>query len=103
MDGKIEQCVCIKFCVKLGNSATETLEMLREAFGEHTLSRTAVFEWHSRFNAGRVPAENDERSGQPSTIKTTENVEKMEKSSTKAVAEQSMSSKTPVRSVMESV
>jgi hypothetical protein len=22
--------------------------MLREAFGEHSLSRTAVFEWHSR-------------------------------------------------------
>jgi hypothetical protein len=30
MDGKIEQHVCIKFCVKLGKSATETLEMLRE-------------------------------------------------------------------------
>jgi hypothetical protein len=36
MDGKIEQCVCIKFCVKLGKSATETLEMLCEAFGEHS-------------------------------------------------------------------
>jgi hypothetical protein len=38
MDGKIEQCVCIKFCVELGKSATETLEMLYEAFGEHSLS-----------------------------------------------------------------
>jgi hypothetical protein len=44
MDGKIEQSICIKFCVKLGKSATETLKMLREAFGEHSLSRTAVFE-----------------------------------------------------------
>jgi hypothetical protein len=33
MDGKIEQRVSIEFCVKLGKSATETLEMLREAFG----------------------------------------------------------------------
>jgi hypothetical protein len=32
MDGKIKQHVCIKFCMKLGKSATETLEMLREAF-----------------------------------------------------------------------
>jgi hypothetical protein len=32
MDGKIEQCVC----VKLGKSATETFEMLFEAFGEHS-------------------------------------------------------------------
>jgi hypothetical protein len=47
MDGKIKQHVCIKFCVKLGKSATKTLEMLHEAFGEHSLRRTAVFEWHS--------------------------------------------------------
>jgi hypothetical protein len=46
MDGKMEECVYIKFCVKLDNSATETLEMLREAFGEHSLSRTTIFEWH---------------------------------------------------------
>jgi hypothetical protein len=55
MDGKIEEHVCMKFCVKLSTSATETIEILREAFGEHSLSRTAVFEWHSRFKAGRVP------------------------------------------------
>jgi hypothetical protein len=35
MDGEIEQCVCIKFCVKLDKSATETFEMLRESFGEY--------------------------------------------------------------------
>jgi hypothetical protein len=46
------QCVCIKFCVKLGKSATETLEMLHQAFGEHSLSWTAVFEWHSFSKAG---------------------------------------------------
>jgi hypothetical protein len=78
MDGKIEQCVCIKFCMKLGKFATETLEMLREAFGEHSLSRTAVFEWRSRFKVGQVPVEDDERSGRPSTSKTTENVEKIQ-------------------------
>jgi hypothetical protein len=44
MDGKIEQRVCSMFCLKLGKSATETLEILREAFGEHSLSRTAVSE-----------------------------------------------------------
>jgi hypothetical protein len=63
MDGKIEQRVCIKFCVKLGKSANETLEMLYEFFGEHSLSWTAVFEWHGCFKAGRVPVEDDGRSG----------------------------------------
>jgi hypothetical protein len=30
--------------VKLGKSATETLEMLHEAFGEHSLRQTEIFE-----------------------------------------------------------
>jgi hypothetical protein len=77
MDGRIEQRVCIKFCMKLHKSATETLEMIREAFEEPSLSWTAVFEWHSRFKASQVSVEDDKRSGQPSTSKTTENVEKI--------------------------
>jgi hypothetical protein len=77
MNGKIEQRVCIKFCVKVGNSATETSEMLCEAFGEHSLSWTAVFEWHSCFKVCRASVEDDKRSGRPSSSKTTENVEKI--------------------------
>jgi transposase len=50
---------------------------LHEASKEHSVSRTAVFEWHSRFKAGRVSLEDDERLGRPSTSKTTENVEKI--------------------------
>jgi hypothetical protein len=69
MDGKIEQHVCIKFCVKLGKFATETLEMLQEAFREHSLSQTAIFEWHSCFKAGSVSVEDDKCSGRPSTSK----------------------------------
>jgi hypothetical protein len=74
MDGKIEQHVCIKFCVKLGKSSTETLEMVHGALGEHSLSWTAVSELHSCFKAGRVSVEHDKLSGGPSTSKTTENV-----------------------------
>jgi hypothetical protein len=44
MDGKIEQRVYVKFCMKLGKSAAKTLEMLHEAFGEHSLSWTAASE-----------------------------------------------------------
>jgi hypothetical protein len=72
MNGKIELPGCIKFRVKLVEYATKTLEMFREAFGKHSLSRT----WLSRFKVGRVSVE-DERSGRPSTSKTTENVEKI--------------------------
>jgi hypothetical protein len=62
MDDKIEKCVCMKFGTKLSKSATETTAMLHEAFGEHSLSHTVVFEWHSRFKDGRVSAEDEESS-----------------------------------------
>jgi hypothetical protein len=52
MAGKIKQRVCIQFCVKLGTSTTKSPEMLCGAFGEHSLSWTAVIEWHSCFKAG---------------------------------------------------
>jgi hypothetical protein len=52
MDGKIEQHVCIKFCVKLSEFTAKSVEVLCEAFGEHSLSWTAVFEWHSHLKAG---------------------------------------------------
>jgi hypothetical protein len=78
MDGKIEQCVCIKFCVKLSKSAMKTPKMLHEAFGEHPLSQRAIFECHSLFKSGQVSVEDGECSGQPSTRKTTENVEKIQ-------------------------
>jgi hypothetical protein len=68
-DGKFEPCVCITFCVKLSKSASETLEILHEAFGEHSLSRIMVFPWHSRFETARVSVEDGERSGRPSTGK----------------------------------
>jgi hypothetical protein len=76
MDSNIEQCVCLKFCVKLGKSATETLELLSQASGEHYLRLAVVFEWHSRFEAGQVLSEDDKCSGRPSISKTIENVEK---------------------------
>lgn len=72
-----EQRVCIKFCVKLGKSATETLDMLRQAFGDQALSRARCFQWHSRFKGGQTSTEDDQRSGRPSTSTTPENIEKI--------------------------
>jgi hypothetical protein len=45
--------------MKLSKSHTETLAMFHEAFGEHSLRQTVVFEWHSCFKAGRVTFEKD--------------------------------------------
>jgi hypothetical protein len=48
--------------MKLSKSTTEILEMLCEAVGKHSLSQTAVSEWHSCFKAGQVSVEDNERS-----------------------------------------
>jgi hypothetical protein len=63
MYGKIKQCVFIKFCVKLGKSATETLEMLSEAFGEHSLSRSEMSERRSRLKSRQVSVEGEKYVG----------------------------------------
>jgi hypothetical protein len=101
MDGKIKECVCIKFCMELCKSTAKILEILREPFGGHSLCLTAVFEWHSLYKASQVSVEDNEGSVRPSTSRMTENVEKFENSSTKSIAEQSMNSQTPLGSVME--
>ena len=55
---KIDQRVCLKFCVSNGITATESLEMLQKCFRESTLSRTQVFEWHKAFSEDREVVEN---------------------------------------------
>jgi hypothetical protein len=76
MDDKIEQSVSYKFCVNLGKSATETLEMLREAFWRTLFKPDSGFRMVFTFKACRGSVEDDKRSGRPSTSKTTENAEK---------------------------
>ncbi|PNF20610.1 hypothetical protein B7P43_G04271 [Cryptotermes secundus] len=44
-----EQHVCIKFCFKLGKTATGTHQMLKQAFGENSLGQTQTYNWYKRF------------------------------------------------------
>ena len=44
-----EQRVCVKFCVRLGKTGSETFEMLKQAFGDSCMSRSRTFEWFGRF------------------------------------------------------
>ena len=65
---KIEQRVCLKLCVSNGITATESLKMLQNCFGESTLLKTQVFEWHKAFSEGREVVENLLRASRPSTF-----------------------------------
>jgi hypothetical protein len=49
MDGGNEERVAIKFCFKAGPSATETLVLVQEAYGNEALNPSNVFRWYSRF------------------------------------------------------
>ena len=40
-----KQRICIKFCFKIGKTATETHELLQQAYGEDAMGRTQVFDW----------------------------------------------------------
>ena len=72
---KLEQSCAIKFCVKLGESATVTYEKLQRAYGEHSLSRAQVFRLHKPFVEGREQVEDEPRAGRHSTSKTDDSVE----------------------------
>ena len=72
-----EQRVCIKFCVRLGKTGSETFEMLKRAFGDSCMSRSRNFEWFGRFKNGRTSTANDDRSGRPSTATTPSKVEQV--------------------------
>jgi len=58
-------------------TATETYEELKRAYGEHAVSRTQVFRWHKAFLDGHEIVEDEPRSGRPCTSKTDENMTKV--------------------------
>ena len=72
-----EQRACIKFCFKLGKTATECYEMLKTAFGEQAMGRSQTFQWFSRFKAGRTWIDDDEHSGRPVFSSTPEMIERV--------------------------
>ena len=73
----IEQRINLKFLVRLGKTPTETFNLLQEVYGDATMSRTRIFEWHKRFREGREDVEDDPKSGRPTTSRTNENVERV--------------------------
>ena len=75
----VEQRINQKFFVRLGKTSTEALKLLQEVYGDDTMSRTHLLEWHRRFKEGREKLENDHRSDRPCTSRSNENVERVGK------------------------
>lgn len=62
-----QQRTCIKFGVKLGNTAAETLRMLKLAFSDDALDQTQTCKRYGRFKSGHLSVDDDERCGHPYT------------------------------------
>ena len=60
-----EQRACIKFCVRLGKTGSETFEMLKQAFGDSCMSRSLTFEWYVLFKNGRTLIRSAKHSNNP--------------------------------------
>jgi len=76
-DKVLEQRINIRFCVKIGKSASETLALLTVAYGEYAMKKWSVFERHRRFKEGREDVQDDPRIGQPKTQRTGANVDRV--------------------------
>lgn len=76
---EFEQRVNIKFCFKLQKTAKETHEILKTVYGENVVTLKTVYKWYERLKSGNESLEDEHRSGRPSTSKTDENVQNVEK------------------------
>ena len=56
-----EQRICVKLCVKIAKSVTETFEMMKIVFGEEVMCRTQTYEWWKCFKEGRTSVDDDPR------------------------------------------
>ena len=68
MDGGNEQRFARKYCFKADLSATETLVLVQNAYGNEALNRSNVFRWYSRLRDRRELVEGDESGGRPKSI-----------------------------------
>ncbi|KAG5316889.1 MOS1T transposase, partial [Acromyrmex insinuator] len=73
---KMDQRICIKFCVKNKIKCADAFRMLTVAYGEATLDRSNAYRWYKMFSEGREDVNDEERAGRTSTD---ENIDKVKK------------------------
>ena len=66
----LEQRSSIKFCVANKKSVQETFEMLKTAFGNNDMNKTALYKWYSKFEQGDNSVTDELRPCRPSSIST---------------------------------
>jgi len=67
MSKNLEQRWYIKFCHKLGKTATETYQIVLMTYGNEIISHARISEWFKRLKEGRQIVEKDEHDRRHST------------------------------------
>jgi len=75
----MEQRANIKFCFKLGKTTAETVELMRQVYGDNCLSRAQIFRWYARLKNGVGTIEDEFRPGRPFSVRNEGLVAKMRK------------------------
>ena len=65
----MEQKANIEFCFKLGKTAAETVELMRQVYGDNCLSHAQIFRWYARFKSGVETIEDEARPGRPFSVR----------------------------------
>jgi len=73
----MEQRAVIKLNAKISKNAAETFILMQKIYGNACLSRSDVFRWHKRFLNGRGCLEDDEHTGRPISLRTSDSIVKV--------------------------
>ena len=71
LEDTLEERYAIKFCFKLGKTATETYGMLQTAFQPSCINRASVFKWLKRFKEASESVRDDEMYGRSKEVNVT--------------------------------
>jgi hypothetical protein len=74
---RVEQRYCIKFCQKLGDTQSETIRKIQQAFGNNAVGVTQIKEWYHQFKNGRTSVDSDQRTGRQSTSRNPDVINKV--------------------------
>ena len=72
-----EQCVCVKFCCKLGKNFTDIFQLPNKTYGENCTSRMQCYEWFKHFKEGRMSVGEDPRPGRISTSANDDHIDRV--------------------------
>jgi hypothetical protein len=76
MTERVEQCYCIEFCQKFGDSKAETIWKIQQAFGNYAMGATQIKEWwFNHFKDGCTLVDSDQCSRRPSTSRNANVIE----------------------------